>query len=97
MGVDEEETEVKWLRSVRLASATGGLQVAGADLAPLWGMRPTTSRAPGRGVGAGREPALLMIPRGLRSGPGIAALVTSLNKIKALAPREPTSLQLRGC
>ena len=75
-----------------LASATGGLRVAGADLAPLWGTRPTTSRAPEGRVGAGREPAILMTPRGLRSGPGNAALVTSLNNKKATAPREPTIL-----
>ena len=78
------------------ASATGGLREAEADLAPQR-MRPTASRAPDGGVGAWREPALLTPPRGLRSGTGNAAPVTSLNKIRANAPLEPASRCLRGC
>ena len=72
-------------------------KLAKVDLAPLRGTRPSTSRAPGGGVGAWREPALLTSPRGLRSGPGYATAVTSLIKIKAKAPRELASLRLRWC
>ena len=73
------------------AFATGGLRVAKADIAPRQGMRLTASRVSGEGVGAGCKPTSLTPPRGLRSGMGMAAPVTSLNNTRANAPLEPAS------
>ena len=83
--------------SLAKSTATGGLQGTEVDLAPQPRTRQTTSQDSDGGVGAWRKPALLTPPRGLRNGPGYAALVTSLIKPRAYEPLELASLWLRGC
>ena len=75
-----------------IPTATGGFQGAEADLAPL----PSQS-GPGRRSWGVERAGAPDAPRGLRSGPGYAALVTSLIKTRAYAPLELASLWLRGC